>query len=121
MGKKGLGEEDNGDFELRVECKKCGKRFDFADYLTSEDEDKHIAEIVLEKCGGNDILCDKCRSEARKVLDKGKFELVSYGDKGSADIEMKTEGGAKSVWKMKSVDDNLVTFEVVKHIDLNED
>lgn len=109
--------EDFADFELRVECKKCGKRFDFADYFTSEDEDKHIAELVLEKCGGDDILCDKCRSEMRKVVDRGEFELVSHGENGAADIELKNQSGKKSTWKLKSAEENKLTFEVTRHLD----
>ena len=52
--------------EFKVECHECGARFDFADYLADEDYSKHIAEIVLEKCGGDLILCKNCNSIERK-------------------------------------------------------
>jgi hypothetical protein len=99
-----------GDFdELRVECKNCGKRFDFLDYLTSDDEDKHIAEIILDKFGGDDILCEKCKELGKRTIEKGKFELI--GNETMADIKFETEDGKKVVWKFVSSDEGKVTFE----------
>lgn len=108
-------------FELRVECSKCGKRFDFADYLTTYDEDKHIAELVIEKCGGDRILCDDCRNLVRKTLEKGTFEFVTTNDNTSvADLELRAENGKKSILKFKSAEDNLVTFEVVQQVTVDK-
>jgi len=53
---------------LNVQCIKCKKRFDFASYLTEEDIGKNIAELVLEKCRGNDILCKDCLKKSKKLL-----------------------------------------------------
>jgi len=55
---------------LNVQCIKCKKKFDFASYFTEEDIGKNIAELVLEKCYGNEILCKECLKKSKKFLVK---------------------------------------------------
>ena len=107
---------------LNVECHECGKQFDFSEYFLEEDSDKHIAEIVLEKCGGDLILCKKCKALERKTLDKGSFEWVAKGPGKFrfGDLELTSEDGAKSIWKVKSIDDEEITFQI-KRSTLNLD
>lgn len=62
--------EDDESLILNVLCSKCKKRFDFASYLNEDDIGKNIAELVLEKCYGNDILCKDCLAKSNKILVK---------------------------------------------------
>jgi len=107
---------------FNVECHECGKQFDFSEHLIEEDNDKHIAEIILEKCGGDLILCKKCSALKRKTLDKGAFEWVAKGPGKFrlADLELTSEDGAKSIWKVKNIDEKEITFEI-KRSTLNLD
>ncbi|MCX8159006.1 MAG: hypothetical protein N3D20_01805 [Candidatus Pacearchaeota archaeon] len=56
------------EFVLNVQCTKCKKQFNFASYLNEEDIGKNIAELVIEKCHGNDILCKDCLKKSKKLL-----------------------------------------------------
>ena len=90
-------------FNFPVECYSCGKEFDFGDYLTSEDESKHIAEIVVEKCGGDELLCDNCRKSKAKVLEGGRFEFVKKFDDSFADLVLISDNGKKRVLAVEYV------------------
>ena len=90
-------------FNFPVECYSCGKEFDFGDYLTFEDESKHIAEIVVEKCGGNELLCDDCRRRKARVLESGRFEFVKKFDDSFADLILISDNGERRILAVEYV------------------
>ncbi len=99
--------------ELRVQCHECGRVFNFADYINDSDSDKIIAELVLEKCGGDTIICSDCKQLERNVIEKGTFEWVAKGPGKFrlSDLELFSEDGKKAIFKVKSVNEKTITFE----------
>lgn len=48
--------------ELPIPCNKCQKLFDFMKELRGEsDMDKPIGDILFEKYGTSELLCEDCR------------------------------------------------------------
>ena len=97
-----------------VECYECGRVFDFADYLTSDDENRHIAELVIEKCGGDVLLCDRCRNFGRRIIERGRFELVTEDFENGCigELELTSNSGKKTVLKIKNVSNGEITFKL---------
>src|SRR3989344_8927166 len=107
------GREKKGEFMFPVECHECGEVFDFANYIESMTDlkDKHIAELVLEKCDGDTILCQKCMKLGRKVIEKGNFEWVAKGPGGLrvADLELTSDDGKKRIMRFVEENDKGIT------------
>jgi|SRR3989339_1587246 len=102
-----------GEDLFRVQCHECGKIFDFADYLKNWDDEKIMAEVVLEKCKGDNILCDECVKLNRKIIEKGNFQWVAKGPGGFriSDLELMSDDGKQAIFKVKDISDNTITFE----------
>ncbi len=48
--------------EMAVACVRCNKLFNFLDELRSKsDNDKAVGDILFEKYGSTEILCENCR------------------------------------------------------------
>jgi len=101
-----------GETYFPVECGVCKRVFDFGDYLTPEDENKHIAELVLEKCGGDILVCDKCK-RGKRIVDSGKFQWVFRGEGAMIpELELVSENGKKRVLSVKNFDEEHLALVV---------
>jgi len=101
------------DYYFPVECGSCKKIFDFGDYLTTEDEGKHIAEIILEKCGGDFLICDKCLKE-KKVLDRGTFQWIISENAMIPQLELISENGIRKILNVRQFDDDSIALVINK-------